>query len=184
MKYAILTIGKTHSGKTTFGRLIKSKRPSYTLLETDPIGEFLEDFAPELRNDTVHDGKFVKPALKYRIFLMMLDEAIELEKNIILTNSNMHIQGREELVEKLHKAGYETIFVYINPPQSVLEKRTKETTRSDKILQTVDTFFELLKLQNSERFKEPKGDEGDHFIECNDPEKVDAAVGQILKLTQ
>ncbi len=179
MKYSVLTIGKTHSGKTTFGKMLSEQIPDLTTIETDPIGILLNEHYAPLSEDKVHDGKFRSPSLKYKLFIDMIQHAILLQQNVLLTNSNMHAMSRAELEQLFHDAGYKVIFVYLNLPSSLLKERTDSSSRSTAVLKTSNSYSELLDKQEENRFSEPKGSEGDLFITIKNPKGIPKTIEQL-----
>ena len=114
-RYVLLTIGKTHSGKSTFANEIISEIPNGVILETDPIALFLRATFPNLHAlDMDHSGGFSSPSLKFLMFRTILTFALEQDFNIVMSNSNMYEKGRKDVLDIIKKYRHKTIGVYFN----------------------------------------------------------------------
>ena len=60
MNYVLLTIGKTHTGKSTFAKELVEDIPNGVILETDSIALFLKDTFPKLHAFDLDDIKYNK----------------------------------------------------------------------------------------------------------------------------
>jgi len=178
----IMCIGKTHSGKTTFGKNL-AKKIRGVVLETDPIALFLKkEFPINLDQDKEHDGTFREPSLKIKIYQLILDHILNLEKfPIILTNSNMHRKLRQQNITKFHQKNYEVIGVYFNYSEEFLRQRVKKANKDISVLGVSKNFDNLLEKQRS-IFVEPNQEEFDYFFEVTDEKQLLEVEREIINL--
>jgi len=175
MNKLILTIGKTHSGKTTFAEELKDKING-VVIQTDPLAEFLKDNFPiDFCEDKEHDGSFQNQSLKMELFETILDYGPKHQKyNIILANSNLHLKLREKIIKLARQNGWLVAGVYFNYPEKVLENRIISAQKSKKVLNASADFKVLLKKQKK-IISKPRSEEFDLFFEIktdNDLEKT------------
>lgn len=181
-QYALLTIGKTHSGKSTFANDLILDIPNGIILETDSVALFLHTAFPKLHSvDLKHPGGFSPPSLKFMIFQEILKFSLEQKLNIILSNANMFQDGREHMLGMLKRYPTETIGVYFNYPEEVLVERVKHSGRDTRVL-TVSKDFEELIVKQRARFQVPNENDFDHFFEIRDPSELDELKGKLIEL--
>jgi len=175
-------VGKTHSGKTTFGRILE-KEIKGVVIQTDPIALFLKnEYHVNLDQDQEHDGSFVKPSLKVKIFNVILEHVIKSDTLIpVLTNSNMHQKMRTQIIERLHKGGHQVIGIYLNFSEKVLTYRINETNKSTNVLNTSKDFHALI-IKQRKIFIEPKDNEFDYFFEINSNEMYNEIGKKIINM--
>lgn len=155
-----MMIGKTHSGKTTFGDELEDKISESVVIQTDPISTFLQNtFKVNVDPDFEHDGSFKKPALKFKLFSAIFEHILDLGKfTLILSNSNMHQKARTEMITKIRSYEYKVIGVYMNYSEEFLLKRIRETKRDTQYLNLSKSFEEVLTRQR-DIFIEPRKEE-------------------------
>jgi len=183
-RFALLTVGKTHTGKSTFAKEIVSQIPNCVILETDPIAVFLSTTFPKLHAlDLDHQGSFSSPSLKYRVFQTVLEFALAQNFNIILSNSNMYEKGRQGVFDIIKKYPAKTIGLHFNYPEELLSKRVEQSGRSTEVLSVSKDFQELIVNQRT-RFQPPNPTDFDYFFEVKDPADLPRVTKEILALYQ
>jgi len=60
MQYVVVTVGKTHSGKTTFGLELKKNLKHCTLIDGDVVAGFLRDNYPDMYDDDYIKGTLIR----------------------------------------------------------------------------------------------------------------------------
>lgn len=181
-RYVLLTVGKTHSGKSTFANDLVSEIPNCVVLETDPIALFLRSTFNKLHAlDLDHMGSFASPALKYLVFRTVLSFALEHDFNIIMSNSNMYENGRKNVLNIIKKYPVKTIGVYLNFHEEILTERVKHSGRDTSVLSVSKDFNDLIVNQRV-RFQPPNRDDFDYFFEVTHPDKLPEVKNQILEL--
>ena len=95
--YAIVMIGKTHTGKTTFAQDIVKRLNTFEILEADAVSLFLNANFPLLREiDKSKHGVWETPTLKLLLFQDIVKYAFVNNLNVILANSNLSTKVRSE----------------------------------------------------------------------------------------
>ena len=181
-RIAIVMVGKTHSGKTTFAEILSKKIPESIILQTDPFAEFLnKNYPKEINLDIEHDGTFRKPSLKFKLFQEVFNHVVN-QKNFIpiLANSNMHQKARTQIIEDLKRNSYYVIGIYLNLPEKILRSRIKKAKRDTRVLSLSKDFDEVLSRQEN-IFIEPQTGEFDSFFEITDQEQVEDVIESIVK---
>lgn len=180
-----MTVGKTHSGKTTFGKKIAKKLKRVCLLDSDEIAEFLKDKYPGLYdNDFVKDSNELAPGyhLKRMVLLDIYKQALKTNLPIISTSANSTKKIRTEARSFAKKSGRKVIMVYFNLPETLLVSRIKESKRSQKCLYHSKNFIDLLVNKQKQRFEAPNKREADHFLEITDEASETKVFKEIMKL--
>ena len=178
MRLAVLTVGKTHSGKTTFARTLERELPDSIVLDQDLQAEFINThyrkLVPEKGPNTF------KMALSQTI----LNHAVEhTGHHIILSNSNLDRDGRRDLLSRFGQKGFKTILVDFQIPDSVLFKRIGESGRSTTIFRTSTTSYEeVLQRQNGYHGNGPSEGEADHLLTIRSEEEVIRIIDAIKKI--
>lgn len=164
-KNLIMFIGRTHSGKTTFAHNLSVAFPNMIVLEADPIAVFMKEKFPKLRelDDREHSGMFKEISLKFRTFLLFVEFALSLDRTVLLSNSNMWVEGRRMVFELCKKFNYNIIGVYFDLDESVLVERVLQANRSKDVLRETKDFQELIIKQRS-RMQVPDPTEFNDFL--------------------
>ncbi|MEK7144789.1 MAG: AAA family ATPase [Patescibacteria group bacterium] len=182
----IVLVGKTHTGKTTFGRLLKERVTNLIALETDTIAIFLREHFAEVAfvDDKEHTGKFEKVSLKFLLFKNIFERALEINAPLMLSNSNMWREGRRVLIAECKKARRPTVGVYFDLPIETLKERTEHSERDKRVLRTSRHFPELLERQES-RMQMPDPSEFDEFHVVHSQDEYDSMLERLAnKLSQ
>ena len=176
-----MTIGRTHSGKTTFAEDLKKTLKGSVVIQTDPIAEFLaQNFPKKMYKDKEYNGKFEKPTLKLSIYKTIIHHAMMInQKTLIFANSNLYKKFRKEHIDWFREEGYKVIGVFLNYPASVLKKRVRDSGRDNSLLKTND--FEKLVDMQRKILEKPKEDEFDLFFEIKSDEELEKMKKKIIK---
>lgn len=185
MQFVIMTVGKTHSGKTTFGKKLAKKLKYVCLLDSDEIAEFLKDKYPDL-----YDKDFAKDSnelasgycLKRMVLLDIYKQALKTKLPIISTSANSTKKIRTEARNLAKKSGRKLVMVYFNLPETLLINRIKESKRSQKCLYHSKNFIDLLVNKQKQRFEIPNKREADYFLEITNEASGVKAFKEIMKL--
>lgn len=117
---AILTVGIPGSGKSTFADSISE---TYLKIELDEIRDSLD---PKL----THKQKTAK-ALKIRD--AKLEEAANKSKNIVLSDTNINEEFRDNLIAKLEKLGYTVSLKVLDVDLEICKQRNSERVGEQKV---------------------------------------------------
>jgi tRNA uridine 5-carbamoylmethylation protein Kti12 len=183
-RLVIITVGKTHSGKTTFARVLEEKLNNSLVIDQDNHAEFINTFYNTLQ------PKLGPNTLKQAISHVIVNYAIEQTNlHLIICNSNRRGQGRLFLLDQLfHKSDFTRILVQFNIPDDVLQARVTQSGRSTKIFRSASSFEEVLTRQQADSHKEdvldPVEGEADHLFVIKDNEDANSIIQRIVQISQ
>lgn len=176
-RIVIMTVGKTHSGKTTFAKTLEKNLTNSVVIDQDNHAAFLNTYYKPLLPKTANNK------LKYGLTQMIVDYAVkETNCHLILCNSNRDISGRKKFLTYYKSLGFSTIVVYFDIPEVVLLERVKASERSTSILRTALNFEEVLNRQNEEEVTDPSDEEGDYLFVIQNTEDVQTVIQEIVRL--
>ncbi|WP_438311264.1 AAA family ATPase [Sporosarcina sp. FA9] len=182
-RFVIMTVGKTHSGKTTFAKDLEEVMPNSIVIDQDNHAEFLHTFYPRL---LPKDGQ---NTIKYDLTQTIVNHAVnKTDGNIILCNSNRNCDGRLKLLDFYYEKGFTSILVYFDMPAHILKERISKSLRSTMILRTVSTFDEVLTRQDTEdkskveQVRAPEENEADYLFVIQNENEVQAVINQIVNI--
>jgi predicted kinase len=124
-RLVIITVGKTHSGKTTFARALEQQLHNSLVIDQDNQAEFINTYYKTLL------PKKGPNTIKYAITKTIVEYAVSHTNfHLILCNSNRFRKDRLDLLEHLHKRGFISILVNFDIPDNVLQARIAKSQRS------------------------------------------------------
>lgn len=111
-RLAIITVGKTHSGKTTFAKTLENKLNHSFIMEQDNTADFLHTYYQKLL------PKQGANTLKHSISKVIVDYAKEYtDCHIIACSANRTRKGRTYLLEDIYdKHEFVRILVHFDIP--------------------------------------------------------------------
>lgn len=178
-RLAILTVGKTHSGKTTFAKALERALFNSVVIDQDNHAEFLHAYYQALL------PKQGSNKIKYGITQTIVNHAVhETNCHLILCNSNLNRNGRLKLIEYYRKNGFTTILVNFELPDSILKERILRSERSTSILRVASSFHEVLSRQQAEtnagNIIAPTVEEADHLFVIKSSEELQSVIQKIV----
>ncbi|MFC7783432.1 MULTISPECIES: ATP-binding protein [unclassified Rossellomorea] len=181
-RLVIMTVGKTHSGKTTFAKSLEEQLLNSVVIDQDNHAEFINTF---YRSLLPMEGP---NALKYAISQTIVDYAMnETSHHLILCNSNLSRSGRLKLLEHFNQKGLITILVHLDIAERVLQARVANSERSTTIFRNATTFEEVLNRQQTDcYFKDvaaPVEGEADHLFVITHSDEVQNVIGKIINVS-
>jgi predicted kinase len=154
MGFVVLTVGKTHSGKTTFGKELVSTLGKYCLLDFDILVGFLKTTYPWLYEpsnfktaEEANDAHYLSLKTRRTIF----KQALKTDLPIIFTSANSLKKLRRDVCNLAHKENKKVIMVYFNRPEEILLERIENNKRS-KICLTRSIDFQDLLLNRQKKY--------------------------------
>jgi len=183
-RLVILTVGKTHSGKTTFANSLEKELSNTVVIDQDNHAEFIHTHYKSLLPDLDRPNK-----IKYAITQTIVEYAInESDSHLVLSNSNLNREGRLKLLEYYHNKGFRSIIVSFEIPNYILKERVAGSKRSTSILRVATTFDEVLKRQEKETNKGnillPEEGEADTLFRVRKPEEIQSVIKSIKNIAQ
>ncbi|WRP05175.1 AAA family ATPase [Rossellomorea aquimaris] len=181
-RLAIMTVGKTHSGKTTFAKCLEEQLLNSVVIDQDTHAEFVNTF---YKNLLPMNGP---NTLKYAVSRTIVDYAMdETSFHLILCNSNLSRSGRLKLLEHFNQKGLITILVHMDIPEQVLQARVANSDRSTAIFRSATTFEEVLNRQQTDGyFKDaaaPGEGEADYLYVIKHPDELENVIGKIINVS-
>ena len=170
-RIAVLTVGITHSGKSSFARSLRDALPRSVIIDQDNHARFVNThyraLIPQQGPNTI----------KYAISRVVLDQAIETtDQHLILCNSNRYREPRLALLSRFRERGFLRVLVYFDVPDVVLEARVAHSTRRTDIFRRASSFAEVLQRQRAgvgrPELAPPRSDEAEHFFLVDGSDKT------------
>ncbi|MFC9414788.1 ATP-binding protein [Bacillus mobilis] len=184
-RFVIITVGKTHSGKTTFAKALEKELPHSFVMDQDHQAEFInmhyEKLQPAEGPNTFKHGlsKFIVDYAKEHTSL-----------HLIICNSNRSRNDRMYLLNELFpKEEYVRILVHFDIPDDVLYERVARSTRSTNIFRgSYSSFKEVLDRQQAESLDEdvvdPIENEADYLFVIHNSKDVNSTIEEIIHLAK
>lgn len=178
----IITVGLTHSGKTTFARTLEKELPNSVVIDQDNHAEFLHTYYEPLL------PKEGPNTIKYALTQTIVNHVVNSTNlHIILCNANRNRKARLALLEHFRNNGFTCILIYFDLPEYVLKERVGKSQRSTAILRTASAFKEVLSRQlketNSIDVTAPIEGEAEHFFVIKRPEDIQSAIQEICNIS-
>lgn len=178
-RLVIMTVGKTHSGKSTFARSLGEQLLNSVVIDQDIHAEFINTF---YRSLLPMEGP---NTLKYAVSQTIVDYAMnETSFHLILCNSNLSRSGRLKLLDYFKGKEFTTILVHLDIPDRILQSRVVNSERSTAIFRNATTFEEVLNRQQTDAyFKDvaaPVEGEADHLYIIRHSDEVQNVIEEIM----
>ncbi|WP_249872128.1 AAA family ATPase [Oceanobacillus saliphilus] len=183
-RLVIITVGKTHSGKSTFAGVLEKRLNNSLVMDQDNHAEFINTYYNKLQ------PKKGPNTLKHDISHLIVNYAIEhTDFHLIICNSNRSRKGRMYLLEQLYpKHKFVRILVHFDSPDHVLHTRVVQSQRSTNVFRFASNFEEVLARQQEDSLIEDVTDpverEADHLFVVKDNNEVDSVIQRILHIAQ
>ncbi len=181
----IMTVGKTHSGKTTFARLLEHSLENSFVMDQDNQAEFINTYYQKLQPN---EGPNI---FKNSLSRFIVEYAIENTKlHLIICNSNRNRISRLKLFDELFtQEQFIRILVNFDIPDEVLLNRVKQSQRSTNIFRGSYSSFEevLIRQQHessNEDIIEPTIDEAEYLFVIKDNKDVESVIQKIVYIAQ
>ncbi|MBG9616321.1 AAA family ATPase [Bacillus cereus] len=181
----IITVGKTHSGKTTFARALEKELPHSFVMDQDNQAEFINTHYEKLQPT---EGSNI---LKHGLSKFIVDYAKEhTNSHLIICNSNRSLNGRMYLLNELFKKEeYIRVLVHFDIPDDVLYERVALSKRSTNIFRgNYSSFKEVLHRQQVESLHEdvvdPIENEADYLFVIRNSKDVNSTILKIVHLAK
>ncbi|WNF24939.1 AAA family ATPase [Mesobacillus jeotgali] len=184
-RLVIITVGKTHSGKTTFARALEKELQNSMVIDQDNHAEFINSYYKALQPTQGPN------TLKHAIYKLVVHYAIEQTNyHLIICNTNRSRIDRSFLFEELFpKDDFIQIIVHFDIPYEVLQGRVTESQRSTNIFRgAYSNFVEVLQKQQTDSLKDdvmdPVEDEADHLFVITDNTQCESVILEILQIAR
>ncbi len=164
-QFMVMLVGKTHAGKTTFGKRLNRWLPSNTLIEPDDISVFLSRHLPQLyyRRYLAEYGHRY-PKLKFQLYFNIFRFALSCRRNVTLTNNNIRRQRRVRIIKMARRHSAKTIMVFLDLPDRVLIQRIRRIRRPQKHFFEEKNFEDILLSKQNHQLNRPSSNEASYFL--------------------
>lgn len=180
-RLVIMTVGMTHSGKTTFAKALERRIGNAVVVDQDNHSEFLQTHYEKL---VPKDGA---NHIKHALTKMIVDYAINhSDCHLILCNANRNQESRKKLLSYYRKHDFTSVLVHFDLPISLLKERIAKNNRDTLRLRTASSYDEVLARQDKQTGMEahnPIAGEADYLFTVKDEGDVSAVIEMISKLT-
>jgi len=181
-RLVIITVGKTHSGKTTFAKDLEQQLGNSIVIDQDNHAEFINTFYKSLLPSQGPN------TIKYAVTQTIVDYAVnQTSFHLILCNSNRSRNDRLELLRHFRDKGFISILVHFDIPDYVLQARVANSKRSTTIFRSAATFEEVLNRQMAESHKSeliaPIEGEADYLFTINNNDDVQSVIRKIVDIS-
>ncbi|WP_079508900.1 AAA family ATPase [Mesobacillus jeotgali] len=184
-RLAIMTIGKTHSGKTTFARELEKQLDNSIVMDQDLHAEFLNTYYKKLQ--PAEGPNTLKHAISK---LLVRYTAENTDCHLIICNSNRSRKGRTYLLEELFPSSFFIrILIHFDIPDHILENRIVSTKRNTNIFRgAYSNFMEVLRKQQADSLLEdvvaPAEEEADFLFVINESSETQTVIEKILQIAK
>ncbi|MGE6401119.1 AAA family ATPase [Bacillus cereus] len=182
-RLVIITVGKTHSGKTTFAKELEKELPNSFIMDQDNQAEFINTYYEKLQPTEGTN------TLKHGLSKFIVDYAKEYTNlYFIICNSNRNKNGRLYLLNEVFPQNeYVRILVHFDIPDDVLYERMARSKRNTNIFRgNYSSFEEVFVRQQAESQHEnvvdPVENEADYLFVINDSEEVKSTIKEIVHI--
>lgn len=184
-RFVMITVGKTHSGKTTFAKELEKELPHSFVMDQDNQTEFINTHYEKLQPAEGAN------TFKHGLSKFIVDYAKEhTNLHLIISNSNRSKNGRLYLPNELFPQNkYVRILIHFDIPDDVLYERVARSTRSTNIFRGgYSSFKEVLDRQQAESFHkdvvDPVENEADYLFVIRNNKDVDSTIEKIIHLAK
>ncbi|MCU5488174.1 ATP-binding protein [Bacillus cereus] len=184
-RLVIITVGKTHSGKTTFAKELEKELPNSFIMDQDNQAEFINTHYEKLQPT---EGSNI---LKHGLSKFIVDYAKEhTNLHLIICNSNHSKNGRFYLLNEVFPQNeYIRILVHFAIPDDVLYERVGLSKRSTNIFRgNYSSFKEVLHRQQVKSLHEdvvdPIENEADYLFVIRNSKDVNSTILNIVHLAK
>ncbi|OXT18185.1 CRISPR-associated protein Cas2 [Bacillus sp. OG2] len=179
-RFVIMTVGKTHSGKSTFAGELKKELKGSFVMDQDNHAAFIHTYYEALQPVSGPN------TLKHGLSKYIVEYAKEnTSLHMIICNSNLSRKDRDYLLNELFPSeDFFRIMVHFQIPDSILEARAAESNRSTNIFRNAATFKEVLERQQAARREDPAEDEADYLFVIKNNEEAGSVIREIVKLSE
>lgn len=181
-RLVVLTVGKTHSGKSTFAHMLEDVMDNSVVVDQDNHAAFINTHYKSLQ--PIDGPNTLKHALSQFIVKYAKENS---GCHFIICNANRNRKGRENLLKNVFPSReFLQIIVHFDMPDTVLQSRIAKSKRNTNIFRSASTFEEVLKRQQTDSLHEditdPVEGEADYLFVIRNRDEVDVVIKQIVEL--
>ena len=177
-RLVVITVGKTHSGKTTFARSLEKELNNSIVMDQDNHAAFINTHYKKLQP---RQGPNI---LKHALSKLIVDYTkANTDYHLIICNSNRSRGSREYLLDELFAKGeFTRILVHFDIADEVLRERVQQSQRNTNIFRVASSFEEVLTRQLAEIVNDPIEGEADYLFTIKDSDEVSFVIQEIIRI--
>ncbi|CEG23413.1 hypothetical protein BN1080_02389 [Planococcus massiliensis] len=176
-RLAIITVGKTHSGKSTFAKYLEKRLANSIVVDQDNHAEILLNYYPALIPEIGPNE------IKFALTRTIVDYVVnQTDCHLILCNSNRNAKSRAALLMYYRENGFTTVVVNFDIPDEILKERIESSRRDTAILRTVSSFREVLAQQKDDCGITETEKDIDYLFTIQSEFDFNKAISEILKI--
>ncbi|WP_096273730.1 AAA family ATPase [Paucisalibacillus globulus] len=182
-RLVVITVGKTHSGKTTFAKALEKKLDNSIVMDQDNHAEFINTYYKKIQPKTGPN------TLKHALSRLIVDYTKEnTDYHLIICNSNRSIHDRNYLLNELFPAkDFTRILVHFDIPDYILKARVHQSERRTTIFRSATNFEQVLLRQQvddaREDVKSPTKEEADYLFHIKDSQELESVINAIIRIS-
>ena len=170
-RLVVMTVGKTHSGKTTFARRLESILQQAVVIDQDNHAMFVNKHYKRLLPQAGPN------TLKHAVTNAIVNYAVDNSGlHILLSNSNLNKSGRSQVLRKFRENGLKSVIVYFDLPAETLEMRVSQSEKDEAVFRSATTFSEVLARQ---KVDPPSPDEADQLYIIKSSHDIEFVIQKI-----
>ena len=184
-RLVIITVGKTHSGKTTFARMLEKQLKNSFVMDQDNHADFINTYYSNLL------PKQGPNTLKHSLSELIVDYAKNnTELHFIICNSNRSRTGRMHLLKEIFSSDdFIRIIVHFDIPDEILQERIYNSNRNTNIFRGEYKNFEnVLSKQQADSLKkdvvDPTQEEADYLFIIKGEAEVNSVIHNIVHIAE
>lgn len=179
-RIAVITVGITHSGKTTFAKSLERHLPDSVVVDRDNLAEFINAHYSVLVPK--HGTNTLKNVLTRAIVDYVINQT---HLHIIQCSANRARQGRLDLLQRVHQKGLISVIVNFEIPDRILRERIAASKRNTSVIRTRSNFEEVLDMQQTDSDgATPTEGEAHHLFAITHGGEVQSVIEGIMKIAQ
>ena len=180
-RIVVITVGKTHSGKSTFAKALEERLNNSVIIDQDNHAAFINTHYKALY------PKQGSNTIKFKITSTIVNYAIEqTDLHLIICSSNRYRTARLNMLSHFQDAGFVTILVHFCIDDEVIRARIAKSQRNTNIFRSVNSFEEVFARQQTEEGQNdviaPSAEEADHYFKTGCDDEAQTVIKQIIEI--
>lgn len=155
-RIVLLTVGKTHAGKSTFANRLAQSSPSFLVIDQDVHARFLNNQYAKLLPLNGPN------TLKHQVTDTIIEHArLQYDGHLVVCNANLTREGRSYILNQFSREQFRTILVHFDIEEEVLLARATTSIKDRTEIRGSEDYRQILFRQRLER---PEPDEADLLL--------------------
>jgi adenylate kinase family enzyme len=150
-KTCLITIGFTHSGKTTLANKLCEHYRELTNIDTDDIRTWAKASVPQIlySEHNTNQAKVPLGSLIFQLMKTLGEFAFKTGLPVLFSNGNLISHNVEWMKEVAQRYDYQIITLYLDTPEETILERLANSNRSSSPLITSNNYHEVYDRQKN-----------------------------------